>query len=267
MIRKVGFIIGLAVLNAPSAGASEFSASASVGVAAYSYEYSYPYEDYNGDNQISEYDEDIDFSYQDFSIGFPNENGSSWSFKMGSGEDSNYSSSFDQSNAEREEYSVTYTQAFSEKSSWFWGYYESYADLYHMRETDIFGIDYTFHFDTEIETGGLFLGASTNDTLNQYSSWYFRGALQVNWTEFSDSYRWENENGESGGEPFSKDLTGVAFLLGAGVYVPITDAAGINFGLETKSYDYDNELDAIYEETTTLSENQTSLIVSLSLGF
>ena len=82
---------------------------------------------------------------------------------MGSGEDSNYSSSFDQSSAEREEYSVTYTQAFSEKSSWFWGYYESYADLYHMRETDIFGIDYTFHFDTEIETGGLFLGASTND--------------------------------------------------------------------------------------------------------
>lgn len=59
----------------------------------------------------------------------------------------------------------------------------------------------------------------------------------------------------------------MAFLLGAGVYVPITDAAGVNFGLETKSYDYDNELDAIYEETTTLSENQTSLIVSLSLGF
>ena len=143
----------------------------------------------------------------------------------------------------------------------------SYADLYHMRETDIFGIDYTFHFDTEIETGGLFFGASTNDTLNEYSSWYFRGALQVNWTEFSDGYRWENENGESGGQPFSKDLTGVAFLLGAGVYVPITDAAGINFGLETKSYDYDNELDAIYEETTMLSENQTSLIVSLSLGF
>ena len=33
MIRKVGFIVGLAVLNAPSAWASEFSASASVGVA------------------------------------------------------------------------------------------------------------------------------------------------------------------------------------------------------------------------------------------
>ena len=92
MIRKVGFIIGLAVLNAPSAWASEFSASASVGVATYSYEYSYPYEDYNGDNQISEYDEDIDFSYKDFSIGFPNENGSSWSFKMGRSEDDNYSS-------------------------------------------------------------------------------------------------------------------------------------------------------------------------------
>ena len=45
MIRNVGFIIGLAILNTPSAGASEFSASASVGVAAYSYEYSYAYED------------------------------------------------------------------------------------------------------------------------------------------------------------------------------------------------------------------------------
>ena len=121
-----------------------FPASASVGVAAYSYEYSYPYEDYNGDNQISEYDEDIDFSYQDFSIGFPNENGSAIGhLKWEAAKTAITLRHLIKAALNVKNIPSPMPKLFLRSHLGFGEYYESYADLYHMRETDILVITHS----------------------------------------------------------------------------------------------------------------------------
>lgn len=240
----------------------------STGTSTYGYEYSYPYENYNDEQDTSSYNEDIDFTYQDTSVTFQNENGSSWTIKFGGlQEETGYSAYYDDSSAKRDEYSLTYSSANNNGIAWFAGYYASEAKLSQTDNYDGAFADYVFNYNTDIETSGFFVGISVNDYLNDFASWYLRGALQLNWTTFSDVYSWESSLGSTGGSPFSKDLSGVAMLFGGGIYVPVTDAIGVNFGLESKSYSYDNELEAVYEETTTLSETQTSLVIGLMLSF
>lgn len=240
----------------------------STGTSTYGYEYSYPYQDYNGNQDTSSYNEDIDFAYQDTSLTFQNDNGSSWTIKFGGlQEETAYSAYYDESSAKRDEYSLTFTSPSSNGYAWFAGYYASEAELSQTENYDGIYADYEFRYKTDIETSGVFFGISVNDYLNDFSFWYLRGALQLNWTTFSDVYSWESSLGGSGGSPFSKDLTGVAALFGGGIYVPVTDDIGVNFGVESKSYSYDNELEAVYEEATTLSETQTSLVIGLMLSF
>lgn len=247
--------------------AGDITIGASIGSSTYSYDYSYPYENYNGDATTLQYDEEIDFVYRDLSLSFSNDAGGTWTLKLGGlPEENDYNPYYEASTAERSENSITFTKQKDNNWAWFIGYYSSEAELFQSSEDYIFGEEYEFKFTTNIDTGGVFGGITYTEPLNDKAVWFARGAIQSNWTSFSDNYEWENESGVTGGEPFNRDLEGFAFLLGLGVYLPVDNNVGISLSLETKTYDYDNELEYLSEGMTTLSEDQTSLILSFSYG-
>lgn len=252
-------------LSSPVLG-SEIVFSASIGSSTYSYDYTYPYENQDGDDDTYEFDEEIDFDYQDFAISYAPDAESSWTLKIGGlPKESDYAPYYSESSAERNETSITYTKKTNENWSWFGGYYSSDAQLRQSNDLVLGGVEYEFDYDTSIETGGFFLGATHSDILSDNLFWYGRGAVQLNWTTFEDNWTWEDdENDMSGGEPFSKDLTGVAVLFGIGLFYPLNDTFGINLGYEYKSYDYDNEEEYLLEGTTSLSEDQDSLILTFT---
>lgn len=264
MINYVASVLGVLV-TISSTQASDIIFTASLGSSTYAYDYSYPYQDYNGDDATLQFDEEIDFGYQDYTISFSDDGESTFTLKWGGlPRETNYSSSYDESSAERDELSLTLTRRTDANWSWFVGYYESEANLSQTIEEEILGIDYQFEFETIIDTGGIFGGVTYNDFLSDKWLWFSRAAVQLNWANFKDNYKWENENDQTGYEPFSRDLTGVAILFGAGLYYPVSDYLGIVFGFEHKTYDYDNETEYLYEDPTTLSEDQTTFMISIS---
>ena len=256
------------LLCAVPAQAADISMSAAFGTSSYSYDYSYPYTDYNGDATTLEYDEEIDFSYRDITLNLTQDDGGVFSLKIGGlPQEDDYDPYFVSSTAKRDEYSISYTKRVDSNLSWFTGYYSSEAKLYQLDQFTFAGADYDISYNTTIETGGLFGGLTYSEAVDEDLFWYVRGALQFNWTTFSDDYDWSNSNNNSGGEYFSRDLEGSAVLFAIGVFMPVSDRAGLNFGYEIKSYDYDNELTAIDETPTTLTEDQSSIIISASYAF
>lgn len=266
MTKKIGLMLLMYASSAATTTyASDILLAASLGTSTYNYDFSYPYEDYNGDDSTYQFDEEIDFAYDDFTISYTVDGKNTFTLKLGGlPKETNYSANYDESSAERDELSLTFTQKLDGNLSWFTGYYESEAILKQEIEEEILGLEYEFNYKTIIDTGGVFGGVTYNDFLNDKWLWYGRAALQLNWANLFDSYKWENDNGQEGYEPFSRDLTGVAILFGAGLYYPVSDYLGISFGFEQKSYDYDNETEELTEDPTTLSESQTTFMISIS---
>lgn len=278
MRKTLGLVVVFAVsgLTTPSM-AENFTFGVSVGQSDYSIEYSFPYTDSQGNSSTRDYSEKIDFDYNDISISYIPDDGPTVSVKIGGlSEINDYIPSATQSAAKRDEVSISVSQNFGAKNSnsdLFFGYYQSETTKSEIYEPFYSGYDISENFATSIESDGFFVGFNYSSMTKGNLIWFFRTALQLGWTDFSDSYSFavRADNNPtvlfSDGTSFNRDLFGTALVLGVGVYLPIVENIGLTFSAETKSYEYDDEEDYHLEGVTTLSEDQTSLIIGLVTNF
>lgn len=260
-----------------SALAADFTVGVSLGQSDYSMEYSYPYQNSQDIPSTRAYSEEIDFDYSDVSINYIPETGATISLKIGGLEEiTDYVPLAEQSTAVRDEISLSFSKNYDESygnSDIFFGYYQSETSKTEDYRPFISGYNISENFDTSIDSEGFFFGLNYSTMTDNNLIWFMRAAFQFGWTDFYDSYSYNvslvssPEISTSGGSAFNRELFGTAIALGLGLYLPVIDNVGLTFSVETKTYDYDDEDEYHFDGVTTLSEEQTSIIIGLVTNF
>jgi hypothetical protein len=95
--------------------------------------------------------------------------------------------------------------------------------------------------DDTIETEALFASLTYSARLNDTMFWYGRVGAQLNQADLT-------VNANDG--LLTATLDGNAYLLGAGIFYPLSDTTGLTFGAEFKEFNYDGGRWDLSEEQT-----------------
>ena len=144
----------------------------------------------------------------------------------------------------RSSYAVSVARPISNNLSLSGGYYASEVVIESDPQGQIQG-------DDTIETQALFASLTYSDRLNDTMSWYSRVGVQINEAELT-------VNSDSG--RLNETLDGSGYLVGAGIFYPLSDTTGLTFGAEFKEFNYDGG-------RWDLSEDQTLLTAGYNFQF
>ena len=95
--------------------------------------------------------------------------------------------------------------------------------------------------DDTIETEALFASLTYSARLNDTMFWYGRVGAQLNQADLT-------VNANDG--LLTATLDGSGYLLGAGIFYPLSDTTGLTFGAEFKEFNYDGGRWDLSEEQT-----------------